>query len=468
MTPSLRVLLASHRFPPDAVAGVERITQALATQLTQRGDKVSVVTRRPGPISHTMTQPRILKGWLPDGTSIYRLTGNLEYPEEFLAHDAVMTNLLTQVLVAEAPEVLHVLHLLHLSPRLIEIALRQRTALVVSLQDYYFACHRIQLSKPTGELCGGPQGGHECARTCFASADLQTVTQWGLRTLYFRQLLLAAHRVICPSQYVANFFEEFGVRADRIRLIPNAVSVPSANAVTVETYATPQRRGTFRIAVMGTIAPHKGPHVVLEALQAANLDSVSLYLFGPTHDFADYVDSLKQRAQTIPGLTLTIYGQYEPAELEILLQDMDCVIAPSVWPETFCIVSREALARGIPVLVSCLGALPEAVVDGENGYVFDPMRPIELARLLQKINNDESLLLRLRQGALRTQIMSQTEHAEAVREIYLEAEAELRHDPQLTSGKLDELNFLHSQLMNSPFAGQLFNPNLPVITQPVA
>jgi glycosyltransferase involved in cell wall biosynthesis len=205
---------------------------------------------------------------------------------------------------------------------------------------------------------------------------------------------------------------------------------------------------------LGTIAPHKGPHVVLDALQAAHLPNVALHLFGPTHDFADYVDSLKQRAKTIAGLNLTVYGKYEPAELEILLQDMDCVIAPSVWPETFCIVSREALARGIPALVSNLGALPEAVVDGENGYIFNPLRPIELAHILQKIQGDETLLRKLRQGALHTQIMSQAEHAQAVRAVYLEAQAELRRAPNLTPGQLDELKFLYNQLNQSAFAGQ--------------
>jgi glycosyltransferase involved in cell wall biosynthesis len=452
MSQPLRVLLASHRFPPDAVAGVERITQALGVELTKRGDHVSIVTRRPGPISHTIETPRVVRGWLPDGTPLYRLTGNLEYPEEFMVHEAQMTRLLTGVVAEAAPDVVHVLHLLHLSPKLIEIALRQRAALVISLQDYYFACHRIQLSKPSGRLCAGPRGGQECASTCFASENADTTTQWGLRTMYFRQLLLAAHRVICPSKYVAEFFENYGVPGQKIRIIPNAISVAQADKVTVETYSQPQQRGTLRIAVMGTIAPHKGPHVVLDALQAAGLPSVSLYLFGPTSDFTDYVESLRQRAKIIPGLNLQIYGKYEPTELEILLQDMDCVIAPSVWPETFCIVAREALARGIPAIVSQLGALPEAIAEGQNGYTFNPRQPTELAKILQRLYADEKLLLKLREGALQTKIMSQAEHADAVREVYLEAETEMLRDSTVNPGQFQEMAFLYSQLLKSSFA----------------
>src|SRR5258706_7717576 len=103
MSETLRVLLASHRCPPDAVAGVERITQALGAQLVKRGDTVSIVTRRPGRLSHVIEKPQLLRGWLPDGTPIYRLTGNLEYPAEFMVHEAQMAHLLTSVMIEEAP-----------------------------------------------------------------------------------------------------------------------------------------------------------------------------------------------------------------------------------------------------------------------------------------------------------------------------------------------------------------------------
>ena len=63
----MRVLLVSHRFPPDAVAGVERITQSLASDLTKLGDQVEVFTR-----AHRSDEPTIreFKERLPNGTII--------------------------------------------------------------------------------------------------------------------------------------------------------------------------------------------------------------------------------------------------------------------------------------------------------------------------------------------------------------------------------------------------------------
>jgi hypothetical protein len=60
----MRVLLVSHRYPPDAVAGVERCTQMLAGELALRGDKVSIPTRRP---STGPPPTRIVSEQFPNG-----------------------------------------------------------------------------------------------------------------------------------------------------------------------------------------------------------------------------------------------------------------------------------------------------------------------------------------------------------------------------------------------------------------
>ena len=56
------------------------------------------------------------------------------------------------------------------------------------------------------------------------------------------------------------------------------------------------------------------------------------------------------------------------------------IIVPSYYPETFCRVAAEAMANGIPVIVSSRGALPEVV--GDAGIILDiPSRLLENDRL---------------------------------------------------------------------------------------
>ncbi len=81
-----------------------------------------------------------------------------------------------------------------------------------------------------------------------------------------------------------------------------------------------------------------------------------------------------------------------------LLEDVDVVVVPSVWWETYSIVIRQVQPCGIPVVASRLGALPEGVREGENGLLFEAGSSGQLADLLQTLDSDRGLLGRLRDG----------------------------------------------------------------------
>lgn len=444
----MRVLLVSHRYPPDGIAGVERITQSLAAELTARGDEVSIVARRP---SAEPVAPQTVRERLPDGTLLYRLSGGQVLLDRFLLHASETERLFEAVMVETAPEVVHFMHLMGLSPRIIQIARRHGAGIIASLQDFYFSCPLFLLRKPSGELCSGPAGGTECANTCFADERPDTPLRWGLRTIYFRRLLLMADRLICPSEFVARHFAQFGADIARTRVIANGVSIRNL-AHQRPRPSQPRERNELTLAFLGSVLPHKGPHVLLEALRLAGLRSVNVRIFGQTPDQA-YVRQLLDRAALVPGLQLDMHGAYEPPQLPSLLCDVDCVIAPSQWPETFAIVAREAFAQGIPVVVSRLGGLPEAITEGRNGLSFEADRPEQLAIIVRRLAQDGSLLPTLREGARTTPVMDAEEHATAVRQVYEEAVESHLTEWEDSRGAVDELNFLHETLLATGFGG---------------
>jgi glycosyltransferase involved in cell wall biosynthesis len=53
---------------------------------------------------------------------------------------------------------------------------------------------------------------------------------------------------------------------------------------------------------------------------------------------------------------------------------------------------------GVPVIASRLGALPEAMREGENGLLFTAGSSSELAVLIRSLDKDRSLLEKLRDG----------------------------------------------------------------------
>src|SRR5688500_17947932 len=131
----MRVLIVTHRFPPDGIAGVERITQNLAAELARRGDQVCVVCCRPQP----SYDPPPVAEMLPDGTLVHRYLGGPVPLYGFLFHHVDMERHFENTLLEFAPDVVHFMHMLDLSPRFIEIAHRHSAAVVISLQDFFLA-----------------------------------------------------------------------------------------------------------------------------------------------------------------------------------------------------------------------------------------------------------------------------------------------------------------------------------------
>jgi glycosyltransferase involved in cell wall biosynthesis len=448
----VRVLLATHLFPPDGVAGVERMTQWLAAQLVRMRDTVSIVTRRDGDAS---SAPRIVRERLQDGTALYRFAGGERPIDRFLLHHERLERLFTMVLLEQAPEVVHFNHILGLSPRFIAIAHRHGAAVVLTLHDYFFACPLVQLRKPSGELCDGPDGGHECARSCFAHQGAEADQRWELRAAYFRRLLGMAERITSPSRYLGAFFERFGADPGRLHVLPNGIPFDPA-VQSAPDRPTPRQKGALDLVFFGTVVPHKGAHVILEALRLAQIGAVKLTLLGqvPPHHRA-YGQDLRERAATIPGLKFRMYGTYQPHELGCLLSDVDCAIIPSQWPENFPLVSQEALVRGIPLVASRLGGLPEIVREGENGFTFEYNRPEELSAILLRLAEDDGLVRRLRAGARVSPVRTIAEYAESTRDVYRLALNDFAHRTSAAGADASELASLHTGLLNLGVGGSV-------------
>ncbi len=85
-----------------------------------------------------------------------------------------------------------------------------------------------------------------------------------------------------------------------------------------------------------------------------------------------------------------------------LLQRAQLVIIPSVEEDNMPLVVLEAMAAGRPVLASRLGGIPDVVVDGENGRLFEPGNDQELATGLGEMMQQGKKLERMAHLARQT------------------------------------------------------------------
>ena len=70
------------------------------------------------------------------------------------------------------------------------------------------------------------------------------------------------------------------------------------------------------------------------------------------------------------------------AEMAGFYAEHDVLIAPSIWPESYGLVTREALSAGLWVLASAIGALADPIDPGVNGHRLPPGDPHALGQAL--------------------------------------------------------------------------------------
>lgn len=99
-------------------------------------------------------------------------------------------------------------------------------------------------------------------------------------------------------------------------------------------------------------------------------------------------DLLQRRAQELDGVVFAGFQQAD--QLPAYYGLASCLVLPSL-SETWGLVVNEAMAAGLPVLVSprC-GCVPELVRSGWNGYLCDPLDIAGMARSMAVLSSPET------------------------------------------------------------------------------
>jgi glycosyltransferase involved in cell wall biosynthesis len=138
--------------------------------------------------------------------------------------------------------------------------------------------------------------------------------------------------------------------------------------------------------VSGTSDAGKGHAVLVEALGQAPRE-VRGVIVG-----AEPPDEVLARARELQlGDRLVVAGRVP--DIAGVYHAFDVLCVPSIYDESLPLVVLEAFAAGTPVIASRLTGLPEAVVDGFTGRLFEPGDHAALARLLGEVAKDRPAVL---------------------------------------------------------------------------
>jgi glycosyltransferase involved in cell wall biosynthesis len=155
----------------------------------------------------------------------------------------------------------------------------------------------------------------------------------------------------------------------RTRLVPNPIEIERLPAVDV----TRNRE----VVMIGRLAPEKGPRLLAQAAKATGV---------PVRFIGDGPEAAALRAMD-PDAAFSA-GWVDRAGVLAALDQARALVLPSVLYETQGLVVSEAMARGVPVIVSDGCAARDAVVPGETGLLFRSGDAADLARQLSLLDDE--------------------------------------------------------------------------------
>jgi glycosyltransferase involved in cell wall biosynthesis len=147
------------------------------------------------------------------------------------------------------------------------------------------------------------------------------------------------------------------------------------------------RGARARVLAIGEVLPRNGFRTTIDAL--TDVPGAELVIADPVRstvprlnpEVAELTEYAEKRAV---GHRVRFTGAVAGRAMPALLRSAD-VVACVPWYETSGITSLRAMACGIPVVASKVGALTDVVVDGITGVLVPPCDPVALGRALRDL-----------------------------------------------------------------------------------
>lgn len=223
-------------------------------------------------------------------------------------------------------------------------------------------------------------------------ADRAGSLSWRLRT---RFLLTRFDRYLSVGVRAREYLKRFGIDDESVHDSPHAVD----NAF-FEEQARPFQEGdardaarrdidiaaaAFVVLFVGKLEAKKRPRDLIRALPLMSPSPVLVVVGSGALETACREDAAEL------GVDVRFCGFLNQSELGRVYGISDCLVLPSDWGETWGLVVNEAMASGVPCVVSDRGGCaPDLVVAGRTGETFAFGDRNELAHAIERVRRGPS------------------------------------------------------------------------------
>jgi glycosyltransferase involved in cell wall biosynthesis len=377
----VRILVVSAHYPPNFISGGTLGPQRLARGLRDKGHEVSVYAgwvgaRDPLATWTDVDETGITVRWIV-------ITPWTHWWERRNFDNPDVTTHFRLHLEETKPDLVHVHSLQTLGRGWIDACADAGVRVVVTMHDFWWICARQFLSNRAQQLCSAVVSCGMC--------HCQENREW----LEERNALLAAtlrrvDLVLAVSRSQADVLRANGIGIDAF-----------GPEVALDENGLPPlpEPGRPRLAGDETVFLYTGGGEVLKGAKVL-LDAASKLADVPgwrldTYGMQEYLEAFGLEAPP----HVRVHPRFAPEGADAVFDAADVLILPSVVRESHSLVTREALARGMPVITSDTLGPEEVVSDRQNGLVVPAGSARVLAAAMRTVIDDASLRARIAAGA---------------------------------------------------------------------
>lgn len=363
----MKVLIVASLFAPWRLGGAEVMAESSARALADLGHEVHVLTLSPDQEINQDHQ---------DGYEVRRIPLVNIYPLQDMSRATTLQrvqwhikdrwNHAMQIVFSSElkkikPDVVLLHNIAGFSISIYEGLANASVPFVQVLHDHYFGCLYSTMYR-NRRTCQ-----NQCLRCTLMRRRNAETTQ-------------LASGVIGVSNFILNRIKSLGYFSDLpSKVIHNLSNLPTKGSCSDKGFEGKSKLGCV-IGYLGILTESKGILELIHAFENAAGPFDQLRLAGHFDKCLKQLYSIFNSDSRIEYLGVV--------ERESFFSSIDCLVVPSLVPEAFGLVAQEAWFRGIPVLVSNQGGLPEAIVNAPSAYVYDALDQEGLTAALRTFLSD--------------------------------------------------------------------------------
>ncbi len=364
----MRILHLIHQFFPYSVGGSEVYTYELVQEQRKHHDIAIFSAWRNSDLPEYLLQQDLY-----EGIPVIRLVNNYKNIHSFQeGYDNPKIDKQFEGFVQEyKPDVVHIHHLSNLSFGIVRLLKRIGIPMIMTLHDFWMVCPRGQRLRPELERCDEIDllRCTKCIRPWLGGDGYPFEEQQNHVRGRYRKALDVLDQIdllISPSLFLKKEFVRFGISPAKILFLEYGRDTRQFEKF------SKTADGGRRFGYIGTLIPSKGVHVLLEAWKRFKDNMATLQIYGmdlPYDGWDEYEQRLREFSRDDPCIQWM--GGYTPQKVSRILSSIDVLIVPSIWYENSPLTIQEAQLSQTVVLASRIGGIPEKIVPGKNGFLFE-------------------------------------------------------------------------------------------------